>query len=387
MPANDSSSAAIPVVDLALYRIDDVTQVLTPSVAIYPDLIAKNIDRAILWAGGNPGRLRPHAKTHKTIQIVTMELERGISRHKCATLAEAEMLVRAGVKDILVAYPVVGPNAARIAAMAQTHRDIRFSVLVDHPISLANLAGACRQANCTMNVMVDLDGGMGRTGIAMGPAAIDLYRSIHEASNLRVDGFQLYDGNVEEPDPTLRQAIVDDHRERLTSFIRDVEAAGLTVPRIVVAGTGTFPLWLKWGDEEPRLEASPGTFVYSDWNYHCRFPDVDMVPAAIALTRVISKPRPGRLTCDLGHKAVAADPIAANRVHFLSLSQWEFVRQSEEHLVVDTPDADLFEPGDVLYAIPYHICPTCALHRDMLVVRDGRVIDRWTVVSRDREIG
>lgn len=383
-----SESAAgvvtIPPVDLAIYRLDDPKDVFTPAVAVYPDLVARNIDRALVFANGHSERLRPHVKTHKTIQIVQMEIERGITRHKCATLAEAEMLVRAGVKDALVAYPVVGPNADRIAAMAQAYRDVRFSVLVDHPVSLMHLNAACRKANTKLDVMIDLDGGMGRTGIAMGPAAIELYRAIHESSHLRVDGFQLYDGNVEEPDPIKRQEIVDDHRERLIAFIKDVEGTGLAVPRIVVAGTGTFPLWLKWADEEPRLEASPGTFVFSDWNYHCRFPDVQMLPAAIALTRVVSKPRAGRLTCDLGHKAVAADPIASKRVHFLNLSSWEFVRQSEEHLVVDTADADLFEPGDLLYAIPYHICPTCALHRELLAVRDGRVIDRWGVVSRDR---
>jgi len=384
MPASDAGSVTIPPVDLAIYRLDDIRDVFTPAVAVYPDLVARNIDRALAFAKGRPERLRPHVKTHKTIQIVQMELDRGITRHKCATLAEAEMLVRAGVTDILVAYPVVGPNAFRIASIAQTYREVRFSVLVDHPTSLVQLNAACRKANSKLDVMIDLDGGMGRTGIAMGPAAIDLYRSIHHSSNLRVDGFQLYDGNVEEPGPLERQAIVDEHRERLITFIQEVEAAGLVVPRIVVAGTGTFPLWLKWADEEPRLEASPGTFVFSDWNYHCRFSDVEMVPAAITLTRVVSKPRAGRLTCDLGHKAVAADPLAAKRVHFLNVSSWEFVRQSEEHLVIDTPDADLFEPGDMLYSIPYHICPTCALHHDLLAVRDGRVIDRWGVVSRDR---
>ena len=96
MPANASSPVTYPSLDLATYRIDDVSQVLTPSIAVYPDLVARNIDRAIMWAGGHPERLRPHVKTHKTIQVVRMELDRGITRHKCATLAEAEMLVRGG---------------------------------------------------------------------------------------------------------------------------------------------------------------------------------------------------------------------------------------------------------------------------------------------------
>src|SRR5690606_30993230 len=107
--------------------------VFTPAVAVYPDLVARNIDRALAFANGHSERLRPHTKTHKTIQIVQMELERGITRHKCATLSEAEMLIRAGVEDILVAYPVVGPNAERLATQARPNPNVRFAVLVDHP--------------------------------------------------------------------------------------------------------------------------------------------------------------------------------------------------------------------------------------------------------------
>ena len=90
------------------------------------------------------------------------------------------------------------------------------------------------------------------------------------------------------------------------------------------------------------------------------------------------------MTFDLGHKAVAADPSAEKRVHFLSLSDWKFVRQSEEHLVVDSPEADRFAVGDLHYALPYHICPSIALHRSLLVVEEGKITGNWAVAARDR---
>jgi D-serine deaminase-like pyridoxal phosphate-dependent protein len=153
---------------------------------------------------------------------------------------------------------------------------------------------------------------------------------------------------------------------------------------MVVAGTGTFAAWLEVAKDDERMEVSPGTFVFSDWNYHERFPDLGMTPAAVLFTRVVSRPRGGRLTCDLGHKAVAADPSKEERVHFIDIASWNFVRQNEEHLVIESPEADRFMPGDLLMALPYHICPTCALHRDMYVARHGKITGQWRVAGRDR---
>jgi D-serine deaminase-like pyridoxal phosphate-dependent protein len=159
---------------------------------------------------------------------------------------------------------------------------------------------------------------------------------------------------------------------------------GSPVSRIVVAGTGTSYLWLRASGFDPRVEASPGTFVFSDWNYHHRFAEMGMKPAAVLLTRVISKPKRGRFTCDLGCKAVASDPLLENRVHFLDIMETKIVRQSEEHLVVESPMADELPIGRMLYALPYHICPSIPLHRELLVVEHARVCGAWQVAARDR---
>ena len=107
-------------------------------------------------------------------------------------------------------------------------------------------------------------------------------------------------------------------------------------------------------------------------------------PAAVLMTRVISKSVPGRVTVDLGYKAVASDPPAGRRCHFLNLPDAKEIQHSEEHLVVESPAADELNVGDVLYVVPAHICPTVALHSHLIVVEDGRVVDRWRVTARDR---
>src|SRR5262249_51956923 len=135
----------------------------------------------------------------------------------------------------------------------------------------------------------------------------------------------------------------------------------------------------------PGLECSPGTCFLHDHGYGTRYPDLPgFVPAALMLTRVVSRPTANRVTFDLGTKAVASDPPAGKRCAILGLSRYEAVAHNEERLVIETPEADGFTPGDVAYAVPTHVCPTCALHRQACVVEDGRVTEMWDIAARDR---
>jgi D-serine deaminase-like pyridoxal phosphate-dependent protein len=138
--------------------------------------------------------------------------------------------------------------------------------------------------------------------------------------------------------------------------------------------------------DAPGLECSPGTVLLHDYNYQTNYPDLPFTPAALLLTRVVSRPRPGRLCLDLGHKAVAADPVGL-RAFLPEIPGARVVGQSEEHLVIDTEEADRFPLGTALLAVPAHVCPTAALHRRMLVIADGKLVDEWDVTARDRSIG
>src|SRR5438270_6293437 len=120
------------------YVIQDTAAIFSPALLFYKDMIRSNLARMILMAGGT-ARLRPHVKTHKTREIARMELEAGITKHKCATLAEAEMLAQVGAPDVLIAYPIVGPNCQRLARLMKKYPKTRFSALADHPQALATL--------------------------------------------------------------------------------------------------------------------------------------------------------------------------------------------------------------------------------------------------------
>jgi len=159
-------------------------------------------------------------------------------------------------------------------------------------------------------------------------------------------------------------------------------AAGLSVPRIVAGGTGTFPLYAEKND--PVLELSPGTCVFYDAGYARLFPDMDFTAAALLLTRVVSRPAANKVTFDLGSKACASDPPAGQRLHFPLIPDAREVLQNEEHLVIETAQANNFQPGDMALAIPVHICPTSALHQQAAVVIAGKLTERWDVTARDR---
>ena len=370
---------------LDLYRLRDPSAVFSPSLLFYPELIRRNIAHAVEIAR-SPDRLRPHVKTHKTREITRMELDAGVTKHKCATVAEAELLADCGSPDVLLAYPLVGPNPRRLARLARKFPGTRFSTLADHPAAAEALSAAATAEGVTLGVLPDLDVGQHRTGIAAGPAARELYELIARLPGLTPAGLHVYDGHNHQQDPAEREAAVKALLEPVLALRAELEAKGLPVPRLVCGGTPTFPVYAKL--DLPGLECSPGTFVLHDAGYGGKFKDMSgFTPAAALLTRVVSRPTPERLTLDLGTKAVASDPPAGSRCVLLNVPDYRPLTHNEEHLVVETPAAGQFRPGDVVYAIPMHICPTCALHRAALVVENGEVTGEWAIAARDRFLG
>ena len=361
------------------FVVRDLDALLSPSLVVFTERVDRNLAAMIAMAGG-ADRLRPHMKTHKMPAMIERLERAGVHKHKCATIAEAEMAAQAGATDILLAYPAVGPTISRLARLIAAYPATTFRATVDHPRSAEALAEVMASAGHNLSTLVDLDVGMGRTGINP-DGAIELARQVQALPNLTFDGLQAYDGQIRDLDPTDRQAatepgiaIVREVRERLLE-------AGLSVNRLVLGGTPTFPIHAQV--DLPGVECSPGTVVFHDQGYATKFPDLPFVPAAALLTRVVSRPRPGRACLDLGHKAVAADPAGA-RLVLVDYPDVTLVGQSEEHLVIEGPGVDALTPGETLWAIPTHICPTCALHSWVYVVTDGQVVDRWEVKARDR---
>ena len=365
------------------YAIDNPDEVFSPGLVIFEELLRSNLAHMLEIAGASE-RLRPHCKTHKMIDIVRLEVALGIDKHKCATFAEAEMLALGGAGDILLAYNPVGPNIDRAVRFRQRYPDVRFAVAADHPGPVEALNAAMARGGTTIEVFVDIDTGLGRTGLPPGPEARDLYALIDRSSNLGPAGLHLYDGQNHQKDLQDRRRAVDRCWEAARTFRSQLEESSLPVPAIAAGATGTFPLYAALDDA--TLELCPGTCVLHDAGYDREFPDMSFDPAALILTRVISRPAPERVTFDLGYKACASDPPAGGRLRFPAIPDAREVLQNEEHLVIETAQAAGYRPGDVELAIPTHICPTSALHSHAWIVNGGRVCKRWDVTARDRTL-
>jgi len=328
---------------------------------------------------GGVARLRPHVKTHKMPDVVRRKLAFGITKFKCATIAEAEMLAQCGAPDVLLAYQPVGPNTTRLARLAATYRETRFSTVADSARAVRALSAALAETGRTIDVLLDLDVGMHRTGIAPGPAAVDLYRLIESLPGLKPGGLHVYDGHIRTTALPARTEETTATFSAVDALSRDLVAAGLPVPRVVSGGTPTFPIHAA----RVELECSPGTCVFWDHAYATRFPDLEFLPAALLVTRVVSRPTANRLCLDLGYKAVSPDNPDP-RVHLLDLPDAKAVMHSEEHLVVESARAAEFDVGDVLYGVPFHVCPTVALHAAAVTVEDRRASGLWPITARDR---
>lgn len=362
----------------AWFEVRNAADIPSPALLIHPGRIDANL-REMLRIAGGPMRLRPHIKTHKAAELVRRQMALGIAKFKCATLAEAAMAAAEGAEDLLLAYPPVGPAVEGLVRLAGEFPKTRFACLVDNDRSLQMLDAAAVRGGVRIGAALDLDIGQHRTGIAPGAAADAVYRGICAARALLPGGLHAYDGHLGISDPAAREVACEAAFAPVESMRRRLVAEGLPVPRIVAGGSPTFAIHARRGD----VELSPGTTVLWDAGYARKLPDLAFLPAAVLLTRVVSRPGPDRLCLDLGHKAVASE-MPWPRVEFLNLPGAAFVAHSEEHLVVESPDAGRFEVGCEVYALPWHVCPTVALYDEMVVVENGLASARWRVTARSR---
>jgi D-serine deaminase-like pyridoxal phosphate-dependent protein len=363
------------------YLIEDIEKLDTPALVVYPDRIKANIQAALDMIG-DPARLRPHVKTNKSTEVIKMMLEMGIYQFKCATIAEAEMLALAGAKDILLAYQPVGPKALRLFDLIRHHADVAFSCLVDHESTVASFSELAQNNGIELPVYIDLNLGTNRTGIAPGKEAEALYEKIKGTAGLRIKGFHAYDGHFRNPDFSERKAACDLAFAPLEAMVETLKEKGYPDPEIIAGGTPTFPIHL----QRENVICSPGTFVYWDAGYGQVLSEQPFEPAALVVTRVISLPAKGLITVDLGHKSIASENPLTNRVRFLNADQLEPVSQSEEHLVLQTEDDHGFKPGDILYGVPFHICPTVALYERVHAIRNQTLAEEWSIKARDKKL-
>ena len=358
--------------------ISNLEAIPSPSLLVFPERVEANVDRMLDMVAGDASRLRPHVKTHKMAEVVWLQVAKGITQFKCSTIAEAEMTAMSGGCDVLLAHQPVGPNLSRFLQLQDRFPEVVFSATVDS----AEVVDAFERTGQSASLFVDVDCGMHRTGIEPGVGALALCRRITESDHLEFAGLHAYDGHLHHPDPAERKEAHTAAIELWSGLLDALEEKNLAPSTIVVGGSPTFGLFAQMDN----WQCSPGTTLFWDAGYGHAFPDLEFEVAAMLLTRVISKPA-GRLCLDLGHKAVAAERTIDKRAWFPDMPEAKPFLQSEEHFVLDAPNAGDFAVGDALLAVPWHVCPTVALHAHAHLVRDGRVTsESWEVVARKRSL-
>lgn len=361
------------------YKIENVNQVDTPALVVYLERINENISR--LKQMKDVEYLRPHVKTNKIAEVNQLMMGEGINKFKCATIAEAEMLGMIGAPDVLLAYQPVGPKVDRLLRLSKKYPATHYSCLIDQFESANAISSVFASENSRMDVYIDLNVGMNRTGIEPGDKALKLFHDCIELKNVRIVGLHVYDGHIRETNLQERKHKTDEAFEHVTLLAEQIKALSNLDMAIVAGGSPTFPVHTL----RENIECSPGTFIFWDWGYKHGLPDEPFEYAALVISRVISIINENTICTDLGHKSVAAEnPLP--RVHFLNAVDADPIGQSEEHLVLSVPDSSIYRLGDVLYGVPVHICPTVALYERATVVEANHAKTEWKVIARDRKI-
>ena len=374
---------SLPQTALDAYRIEGVERVMTPALAIYPEIVDANILTTLRLLGGDAGRWRPHVKTAKLAFMMRRFVEHGIKHFKCSTSLELSTVCEAGASDVLVAYPMVGANAGRVREVSQQFPSVAVSALVEGWEQIEAWQGS------NIGLFIDVNPGMNRTGIEEDRVdeIIRLARAIQNAG-LAFRGLHYYDGHLSSADLPERERVAHRGYDHLMDIIAALERAQIGTAEIITAGTPAFPCTISYSAfASGRFihRASPGTVVYNDCSSLSQLPaEYGYKAAAVVISTVVSRPSPGRFTCDAGHKAVSADagvPTCA------VIGEPDFLpsKPSEEHLPMDVRNGPGPSLGDVLYLVPRHVCPTVNNFDHALLVTQGRIVDLQRVTARGRE--
>ena len=366
------------------YAIAGIEDALTPALVIYPDFVAANIEATLKLLAGDGDRWRVHIKTAKLGYTVRMLVERGVRNCKCATTLELLVACQSGAKDVLYAYPAMGANAGRAREIAEEFPEVRISALAESDGQVRQWSGS------RVGIFLDINPGMNRTGIEQRDReqVVSLARAIADAG-LEFRGLHYYDGQYGNVAESERRRETHRGYDRLLEIVGELERSGMSVGEVITAGTPTFPCSLSYegflgGDFVHRV--SPGTIVYCDATSLQQLPaEYGYRAAALVVTRVVSQPHAGMITCDAGHKAVSADAGVPTCV-VVGHPELTPLSPSEEHLPMAVAEGSAGpQIGDVLYLVPRHVCPTVNNFDCALLVRDGKVEAVEKVSARGRE--
>jgi D-serine deaminase-like pyridoxal phosphate-dependent protein len=319
---------------------------------------------------------RPHTKGIKVPAIAHQAIAAGAIGVTCAKLAEAEVMAAAGISDILIANQIVGPTKAARLANLRRHADVKAAV--DNPANVAELGAAARAKGVEIGVVVEVDVGMRRAGVAPGVPALDLSRLVHDTSGLRYEGLMAWEGQARgEPDLEKRRSVINEAVGQLVTSAERCRAAGLSVNIVSAGGTGTFYVTAF----QPGItEIQAGGAIFGDvasqsWG-------VETVPALFVRALVTSRPVPERIIVDAGFKTLPAWYATPQP---LGLTGVESTSMSAEHgtLLLAAPNSEI-QVGDTLDFVVGYGDVTVCLHDELVGIRDGIVEVVWPIQGRGK---
>ncbi|HUA78376.1 MAG TPA: DSD1 family PLP-dependent enzyme [Acetobacteraceae bacterium] len=353
----------------------------TPALLIDLDAFEANIARMADFLRPTQARLRAHAKTHKSAVIAHLQMKAGAVGQCVQKVAEAEALAWGGVPNILVSNEVVG--AAKLARLAALARVAEIGVCADDAGEVSALEAAAEAARIRLSVLVEIDVGAGRCGVAPGPEAVALARRIAASPHLRFGGLQAYHGSAQHIRRYgERAAAIEGAVAQARRTVEQLKQQGLECEIVGGGGTGTFPFEAGSGVFN---EIQAGSYVFMDADYGRNLDEAEAPVSTFAqslfvLGTVMSRPRPEVAVVDVGLKAVAVDsglPLAWGRPGI------RYVGASDEHgkMVVEDGGAAP-RLGEKLRLVPGHCDPTVDRYDWYVGVRKGRVECLWPVTAR-----
>ncbi|MBY0372563.1 MAG: alanine racemase [Bryobacteraceae bacterium] len=355
----------------------------TPAILIDLDVMERNLARMAEYARAHHLRLRPHTKTHKIPALGARQLAHGAAGLTVAKTGEAEVMTASGTPDLLIAYPTVGARKlARVAALA---RSTQVTMSLDSLEVAQALSDAASAAQVQIGVLVEIDVGLNRVGVTIGPDLTTLLTTVIKLPSLRFEGLAFYPGQVKKLDAE-GEAEITAIASRLDQALALVRASGIEC-RIVSAGST--PTWNHSHGMSGVNEIRPGTYIFNDRNTvlsgACHWADC----AASILTTVVSTARPGQAIIDGGSKTFSSDRLAnSTEVTFGALvedREARFHKMNEEHGFVDISQCSrAFRVGDRLRFIPNHICVAMNLHEQVYGIRGDQVEEVWRVEARGK---
>ncbi len=348
---------------------------------LFEDAVDHNI-RSVCELAGGAGNLFTHVKTHKSEAITRKQIAVGIDSFKCATLAELEMVLHTGARRVILAYPQTqAGKIERLLDLVSSHPEAWIATIAGAPRHVQLLGEVAAGREQRLPVMLDLDPGMHRTGVAIGREAAELYRAIDERPFLQPAGLHAYDGHDVFCRPDDRAQAAQRHIADLRDFRQDLETAGMPVPLVVAGGAYSFAYYAR----ADGMHGSPGSFVYWDARCQSDMPDMPFRWAALILCQVVDRhPDRGTITTDLGYKSVCSDQPLRERARLLDNDTAELVMHNEEYGVFALR-GDLPDIGDYLLVVPGHIGPTTVRHPGSHVIgAAGNVVGYVKHTARDR---